>query len=227
MLDTRQTIANLVTEHAEFAPIFQKHRIDFCCHGEVSLDAACAKAGVDLVALTDELVRAAARDGESEVDPRTLSTAALVAHIIARHHEYLRQTLPFVRTLATKVRQVHGEHNPKLVELNELVAELCDDLVPHLDMEETSLFPALILKDAKREIDDEALARELATMNDEHLAVGELLDGIRGATEDYAVPDWACGSYRRLFAELERLEGDVLKHVHLENHVLKPRFADA
>ena len=28
-----------------------------------------------------------------------------------------------------------------------------------------------------------------------------------------------------LFAELEVLEGDVLTHVHLENHVLMPRFA--
>lgn len=48
---------------------------------------------------------------------------------------------------------------------------------------------------------------------------------MRDAAEDYLIPDWACTSYRTLFAELERLEGDVLRHVHLENHVLMPRFA--
>jgi hypothetical protein len=28
--------------------------------------------------------------------------------------------------------------------------------------------------------------------------------------------DWACGSYRALYGELEALEGDILQHVHLE-----------
>ena len=32
---------------------------------------------------------------------------------------------------------------------------------------------------------------------------------------------------RTLFAELEQLERDILTHVHLENHVLMPRFAKA
>jgi regulator of cell morphogenesis and NO signaling len=38
-------------------------------------------------------------------------------------------------------------------------------------------------------------------------------------------PEWACTSYRTLLSELAALEGDVLRHVHLENHVLMPRFA--
>ncbi len=69
------------------------------------------------------------------------------------------------------------------------------------------------------------LARELDDMNEEHLAVGTLLETMRNATEDYLLPDWACNSYRTLFSELSQLEGDVLTHVHLENHVLRPRFA--
>jgi regulator of cell morphogenesis and NO signaling len=48
---------------------------------------------------------------------------------------------------------------------------------------------------------------------------------MRTAAEDYSVPEWACDSYRTLFRELERLEADVHRHVHLENHVLLPRAA--
>ena len=40
-------------------------------------------------------------------------------------------------------------------------------------------------------------------------------------------PEWGCSSYRVLMSELEALEGDVLRHVHLENHVLMPRFVTA
>ncbi len=38
-------------------------------------------------------------------------------------------------------------------------------------------------------------------------------------------PEWACNSYRALFSELQALETDVLQHVHLENHALRPRFS--
>ena len=72
--------------------------------------------------------------------------------------------------------------------------------------------------------DAAVIERELQTMFADHLAVGDLLHRLREATEAFAVPEWGCNSYRTLFAELARLEADVLTHVHLENHVLLPRF---
>jgi len=48
---------------------------------------------------------------------------------------------------------------------------------------------------------------------------------IRVASDDFALPDWACNSYRTLFSELQQMESDVFTHVHLENHVLQPRFS--
>jgi len=62
-------------------------------------------------------------------------------------------------------------------------------------------------------------------MFDEHLAVAKLLEMIRVASDDFALPDWACNSYRTLFSELQQMESDVFTHVHLENHVLQPRFS--
>jgi regulator of cell morphogenesis and NO signaling len=61
-------------------------------------------------------------------------------------------------------------------------------------------------------------------MLSEHLAVAALLDAIRTASENFTLPDWACNSYRTLFAELEQVERDTFAHVHIENHVLQPRF---
>lgn len=67
-------------------------------------------------------------------------------------------------------------------------------------------------------------AEMLASMFDDHVAVAKQLERIRASSDDFTVPEWGCNSYRTLFSELRQLEGDVFVHVHLENHVLKPRF---
>jgi regulator of cell morphogenesis and NO signaling len=224
MLDPRQTVADLVLDHSECAAVFQRHRIDFCCRGELSIAEAAAARGIEAARLVAELAEAiAARRGTPPGDPRELSTAQLIAYIVAKHHAYLRGVLPHVQALAAKVSRVHGEHVPALRDLAAAVEALVSALIPHLDEEEQVLFPALTAVQP----DPATIAPQLAAMLDEHRAVAELLARIRGASDDFTPPDWACNSYRTLFSELRQLEADVFTHVHLENHVLRPRFAAA
>ncbi len=220
-LTVNQPVAEIVLDHPECAQVLQQHRIDFCCAGEARLAEACAAKGVDPAALLAALEGAvrARRDAAAERDFRAMSVGEVVDHIVARHHAYLRRTLPWLTGLAAKVARVHGEHNPKLVELERAFASLCDTLEPHLDEEEADLFPSL-LAGAPRA----GLAAQLDAMKAEHRTVGAALEQLRALADDYRAPEWACGSYRTLFAELERLEADTLRHVHLENHVLAPRF---
>ncbi len=187
----------------------------------MSVEAAAKDRGVDVEALVGELSRAIdQRHGARPDDPRELSTPQLIAHIVSKHHECLRRALPFARALAAKVSRVHGDHNAKLRDLRVAVGELADALEPHLDEEEQALFPALVAKQP----DPTVVSRLLQSMADEHLAVAKLLERIRAASDDFTLPDWACNSYRTLFSELQQLEGDVFTPVHLESHVLKPRF---
>lgn len=224
MLTESHTIANIVLEHSETAEVFQRHRIDFCCRGERSVETAARERGIEPDDLVRQLQRAIEdRRGadQSDRNMKELSTAALVDHIVGKHHAYLRKMLPFLVPLAKKVARVHGEHNPKLEDLRDAVEELSDALIPHLDEEEQDLFPAM--RQATGVVTGEA-ARILGTMMDDHLAVAALLERIRNASDDFTIPDWGCGSYRTLFGELQALERDTFTHVHLENHVLKPRF---
>lgn len=221
MLNQRMKVKDIVLEHPETARVFQERQIDFCCRGDVTIDEACRARGT----AADELWRAlaevvAGREGPPADDARALDTPALIARIVDTHHVTLRQSLPFLRTLAGKVARVHGDHNPKLVALARLVDDLTELLLPHLDDEERALFPALI---AGRP--DAALGQMLEAMLGDHLAVGALLGEMRALADEYVPPSWACNSYRTLMRELEAIEGDTLRHVHLENHVLLPRFA--
>ena len=223
-LDRNLTVAAVVLEHSECANVFQAHKIDFCCHGGVSVGDACAARGLDTAAVYADLERAiGARAGDcDDDDPRALSTPTLVAHIVTRHHEYLRKALPFISQLTAKVARVHGDHNTKLPSLDEEYRRLRAMLEPHLEQEERVLFPAL----AGAAPDRALVSRELASMHEDHLAVGASLGRLRELADDYRAPDWACGSYRAMLAELRALESDVLRHVHVENHVLMPRFSD-
>ncbi len=220
-LDRNTTVAQIVVEHAATARIFQKHKIDFCCHGNISLDDACRERRLDPDAVFAEIeATIPGGRGDDREDPRALSTAGLIARIVDRHHGYLRRGLPYIAPLAAKVAKVHGEHNPKLGALRDTFQELSDALLPHLDQEEAVLFPTLM----QRRPDRTVIGDELAAMYQDHLAVGQLLARMRELSDDFTVPEWGCNTYRVYIAELAALEEDVLRHVHLENHVLAPRF---
>ena len=105
------------------------------------------------------------------------------------------------------------------------VARIFDTIVAalraHMAEEGHELFPALLAGRV-----DDAVPMLLA-MRREHEEVGELLRDLRRAAADYRPPGWACNSSRTLMYELRALEGDVFEHLHVENHVLLPRFTAA
>jgi regulator of cell morphogenesis and NO signaling len=223
------TISEVAAAHPETLPVFESHEIDYCCGGAATIAAACAgRKDIDAPRLVAELERAiAGRSGPGAPaveDPRALSTPALVARIVDRHHSYVRRAAPELRFLMGKVAAAHGAHDPRLLAVARRLDALLPTLLAHLDFEETALFPALAAAAAGRRPDD-VIERELATMFADHEEVGEALHAIRALSDGYAVPEWACPTYRRLLTKLRELEGDVHRHVHLENNVLMPRFA--
>lgn len=220
VIDPKQSIASIVLAHSECAALFQQWRIDFCCKGEQSLESACAARSLPVPEVVRNLADTIQKRAGTNRSPAELSTPDLINHIVGTHHEYLRKTLPFVVNLAKKVARVHGDHNPRLREVDAIVVALNAELLPHLDQEEQVLFPSLQNGTAQAG----QLRVELECMKTEHLAVGELLGRLRDEAEEFRPPEWACTSYRTLMSELAQLELDVLRHVHLENHVLAPRF---
>jgi regulator of cell morphogenesis and NO signaling len=222
-IDPKQTVASIVLSHSECASVFQKLRIDFCCKGEQSLELACSareRPVKDVVEKLQQAIAERTQNAAPTFDPGALSTSELIQHIVGVHHDYLRKALPFITPLAAKVARVHGDHNPRLIQVAQIVNALNSDLLPHLDFEENVLFPAMLAPEQNSAL----LTTELEKMMTEHLAVGTLLAQLRDETEEFTLPEWACTSYKTLFTELKQLELDTLTHVHLENHVLKPRF---
>lgn len=215
-----RALGELVAEQPARARVFERLGIDYCCHGHRSLSDASRDAGLDPVAVAREL-EAVADQTDAEVD--RLEPVALVDHILDVHHRYLHEELPLLVALAEKVRGVHGARHPELTEVAALVAEIHDELVPHLAKEEQVLFPAIReWADGQGSFAFGTLSGPVRVIMAEHDRAGALLEQLRAATGGYRPPADGCASYQTLYGRLEHLELDTHRHVHLENNVLFP-----
>jgi regulator of cell morphogenesis and NO signaling len=57
----------------------------------------------------------------------------------------------------------------------------------------------------------------------EHDDADRALERIRELTNRYAIPAYACPTYKALMDGLRELEMDLHMHIHLENNILFPR----
>lgn len=215
-------VADIVIANPVTASVFEHHQIDYCCHGRRPLADACADLGIpadDLIAELEQVGTTAAETAPTE------DVAALIGHIVAVHHTYLRRELPRLGDLMGKVVNAHGSAHPDVHDTARLLRDITDDLLPHLAKEEQILFPLTIqLLGAVEPTSFHcgSVMNPISVMLTEHDRVGELLFELRHSTNNYTAPEGACPTWHALVSGLENLETDTHRHVHLENNVLFP-----
>jgi regulator of cell morphogenesis and NO signaling len=141
----------------------------------------------------------------------------LIDHILVTYHRPLDHELPRIDAMAHKVREVHGHKDESLAELLMVFRALKAELESHMAKEEQILFPMI------RDGDGVMADGPINVMEDEHESAGAALKRLRELTNDYAVPDGACNTWRALWAGLAMLETELHDHIHLENNILFPR----
>ena len=222
----------LVSELAAREPatirVFQKHEIEFCCGGRIPLAEACARQGIAVAPLLDELRDAV--DGTPDVaNWEHAPFSAIIAHIQSRYHEPLREELPRLSSMIAKVVSRHGARLAEtVIPLQATFEELKSELLDHMAKEDAVLFPAIAaLEGGGPQMHGTTgpgwIAQPISVMEAEHEAAGEALATLRRLTRGYTPPADACPTLRGLYFGLAELERDMHVHVHLENHVLFPR----
>ena len=221
------TVAALVGTDPRRAVVFERLGIDYCCGGNVSLVTACVERGLDLATVRDLLEQATAAPS-NERDWTTASIPELIEDIVTRHHRLLRTELPRLTVLARKVARVHGANYQPLIAAEPLVAQLVDELRAHTADEEDMVFPACIdaLEENLDSSDAAELAASLGRLVAEHSEAAGHLATLRTLLDGYDPPAHACTSWRAYLDGLARLEHDMRRHVHKENHVLFPKVMD-
>lgn len=172
----------------------------------------------------------AAGSGQSQSEAEQLAwldlnMAELADHIEATHHAYLREVLPRLGAMASKLAEQHGADDANLLRVCSVYAELRADLEPHLLKEELMLFPMirqLATAESMPAFHCGSVGNPMRVMLFEHDRAVELLAELRLLTGDYLPPADACSTRQAFCTGLAELEADTLLHIRKENETLFP-----
>jgi regulator of cell morphogenesis and NO signaling len=157
---------------------------------------------------------------------QAMSLDQLVAHIVATHHEGLRQRLPRLAAVAdlAAAGSAAGEF---ALRLRDEVHALTLELEAHLAHEEEALFPMV------RDLAGGSLVRPtrcggavggpIACMENEHADTFRTLGRLAGLVERCASPAQDDQAWRELCSGLRWLDRDLREHIYKEDHILFPR----
>ncbi len=228
-LDQELKVADVVSDNIKTADIFKKYGIDFCCGGGISIAKACEKKKVNLEELMNDLKSINSNLKPSQ-DFNKWELDFLIDFIVNTHHAYVREAFQLLDDYTSKVAKVHGAHHPPVLEIERLYVLVKAELLQHMQKEEHILFPYIkqMVLAKKENIPLTAshfgtVRNPISLMQMEHENAGDILKEIATLSMNYTPPEWACNTFKALYAKLDEFEQDLHLHVHLENNILFPK----
>jgi regulator of cell morphogenesis and NO signaling len=145
---------------------------------------------------------------------RDKSSKEIIEFIIQHYHQPHRHQLPLLIAQAQNLETSQPTHLACPHGLYQSLADLCDDLLTHMEKEEVILFPLLAAESHSY------LCTQLRMAQHHHDGHKQQLELMRQLTHDFTPPLDADDSWRNLYAELKLFYQDLLAHAELEEEVL-------
>ena len=231
MSTATQSIREIVTRHPAAATILNRFDIDLCLQADLSLEGACHELQLSIDQVLEKLADAESKEGGGlALDPATLSLGRFIQHIVRVHHHHVRQELPRLAEMASKVAAKLSDRAPELARISELIEKLHAEMHAHIQKEEQVLFPFISQMDQESIVAYppahacfRSVTHPIFMMEQEHESVDHIVTELRRLTDHFEAPGWACATHIALLSGLREFEADLRQHVHLENDVLFPR----
>jgi regulator of cell morphogenesis and NO signaling len=159
------------------------------------------------------------------------SLAELIQHIIAAHHQYLREELPALETLLMQSSKGRSEpQTDSVAALIKIFRQFRRGMEEHMKREEAVLFPMIEKLESAHAAGLApprwpfgSIGRPIEMMEQEHDRARKELAEIRSLTKDYTrIPAMAAEQPSTL-DKLKALDGDMEIHSRLEDEILFPR----
>jgi regulator of cell morphogenesis and NO signaling len=225
-INIETTVGEIVRAVPARSRIFENLGIDYRCGGKKPLVEVCRAKGLDPATVVAILAAMDDAPDAALANPDAMTLSELCDHIEMFHHGYLREELPRLDFMTRKVAAVHGEHEPRLLEVRRVFEAFNAEMTAHTQEEDETIFPAIRqLASANGDQAEAAtqLKKAFAKLESEHNSAGAALVRFKDLTDNYTPPDWACNTFRALYDGLAKLEKNTHQHVHKENNVLFPK----
>jgi regulator of cell morphogenesis and NO signaling len=135
-----RTVGDIAAAVPGATEVFRRFKLDFCCGGDVALDAAAREHGIDVMDVERALNELYKMDQPA---PTSLESGELIDHILTRYHEIHRRELPELISLSRRVQAVHAGHPKVPTGLADVLQHMLGELEVHMKKEELILFPAM------------------------------------------------------------------------------------
>ena len=225
----RVSVADIALNHPQAIEILNRYNLDYCCNGKKSFVEVCQKENLDAAAIWEEIMEKQIQTGsDHRMKFNTWSPSLLVDFIVQHHHSYIKESIPHIHELLSKVCLVHASDQPELIEVLRLFVQLAEELTDHMLKEEVVLFPAIRRITARKDRLLESsstinIRTPLSVMEHEHESAGDLLKTIRSLSNQYTPLAHACPTFQLTFKLLKEFDHDLMQHIHLENNILFPK----
>ena len=226
MINANRTIGEIAGRQPSTIEVFEQLGIQYCCHGEETVEATCKYLGLPVKGVLSELNRVADANSTTKAPWADPILEALMGKLLRTRTVLIQQDLPRIQQLARTVSSCHLREHPNAIHIAHLSATLAHEVTSHFADEAQILFPKIrelelaYVGSSSATVRQDNVRNDLAHMTHEHGAVGDLLSRIQDATEDYNATATTCPSYREICQKLKELDGEVRQEVHLENNVL-------
>ena len=232
--ESGSTVSDIVRSDYRTADVFKKHGINFCCSGNISLEAACSVRNIDSAKVVEELEEAT----RSICLPNSLrftewKIGFLADYIQHVHHDYLYHAMPSLDSSLQSFILGHKKKYPELEQMSDAFSKLSKILLAHIRHEDEIIFPYVRQIEAAHRRNEpygnllvRTLRKPIGNIEREHGQIAELLKMIKQTASDFHFPTNACTNHQVIYHRLEELHEDMIQHMHLENNILYPKLKE-
>ena len=143
MINAKQTIGEIAVRQPSTVEVFEQLGIQYCCHGDETVEQVCGYLGLPVHGVLSELNRVADANSTTRAPWADPILDALMGKLLRNRTVLVQRDLPRIQQLARTVSSCHLREHPNAIHVAQMSATLAHEVTSHFTEEAQTLFPKI------------------------------------------------------------------------------------